>query len=133
MVIGLKYLCRTSFSYFRERRRLRKEKRKVRERLVKKAEMHVESGEILRQQELFRLKDIRSKSQLEEVEKGEMVPLEGGDVYVSEEEEKEEEEEEEGESEGESVMSEGMLYTYFYQQCVRTWCALIGVTCLYSV
>lgn len=52
-------------------------------------------GEIVDQEGLFRLKDIRSKSQLEEVEKGK----EEAGVLVGEEEE--------SDSEGESIMSEG--------------------------
>lgn len=80
---------------FRERRRLRKEKRKLKERLVKKGDVHKEMGEIVDQEGLFRLKDIRSKSQLEEVEKGK----EEDGVLVGEEEE--------SDSEGESIMSEG--------------------------
>ena len=82
--------------FFRERRRLHKEKRKLKERLVKKGDVHKEVGEIVRQEGLFRLKDIRSKSQLEKVEKGE----EEDGVLVGEEEEG-------SDSEGESIVSEG--------------------------
>ena len=79
-----------NYSLCREKRRLRKEKRKLKERLVKKADIHKEVGEIVNQEDLFRLKDIQSKSQLEEVEKGEMA---------------EGKEDEESESDGESLMS----------------------------
>ena len=58
---------------------------------MKKADIHKEVGEILNQEDLFRLKDIQSKSQLEEVEKGEMA---------------EGKENEESESDRESLMSE---------------------------
>ena len=84
--------------FFRERRRLRKEKRKLKERLVKKGDVHKEVGEIVSQEGLFRLKDIRSKSQLEKVEKGE----EEDGVLVGEEEG--------SDSEGESIMSEGKCW-----------------------
>ena len=57
---------------------------------MKKADIHKEVGEIVNQEDLFRLKDIQSKSQLEEVEKGEMA---------------EGKEDEESESDGESLMS----------------------------
>ena len=36
-----------------------------------------EAGEIVRQEHLFRLKDIKSQAQLEEVDKGEMAEIEG--------------------------------------------------------
>ena len=85
------------WKYFhcRESRRLRKEKRKLKERLVKKGDVDKEMGEIVDQEGLFRLKDIRSKSQLEEVEKGK----EEDGVLVGEEEG--------SDSEGESIVSEG--------------------------
>ena len=53
-------------------------------------------GEIVNQEGLFQLKDIRSKSQLEEMEKGKE---EEDDVLVGEEER--------SDSEGESIVSEG--------------------------
>ena len=36
-----------------------------------------EAGEIVRQEHLFRLRDIKSQAQLEEVDRGEMAELEG--------------------------------------------------------
>ena len=96
----------------REIRRIRKQKRKIKERLVQKAEMHKESAEMLRQEDLFRLKDIRKRSQLEEVEKGEMIGIEQSDHSDGEEEE-----------EGSVMMSEGLfilwgLCTWEVSPCV---------------
>ena len=65
---------------------------------MKKADIHKEVGEILNQEDLFRLKDIQSKYQLEEVEKGEMV---------------EGKEDEESRSDGESLMSESKYQVVF--------------------
>ncbi len=61
----------------RERRRLRQQHKKLKERLVKNRSANDEAGEIVRQEHLFRLRDIKSQAQLEEVDRGEMAELEG--------------------------------------------------------
>lgn len=58
--------------YFRERRRLRHQRRKLKERLVKNRSIDDEAGEIVRQEHLFQLKAIKSRAHLEQVDKGEM-------------------------------------------------------------
>ncbi len=55
----------------RERRRLQQQQKKLKERLMKNRSANNEAGEIVRQEHLFRLKDIKSQAQLEEVDKGE--------------------------------------------------------------
>ena len=57
---------------FREIKRLRRQKRKLKERLVTKGDVYREAGELTRQEDLFRLANIKSQNQLEEVERGEM-------------------------------------------------------------
>ena len=97
-------------SLCREKRRLRKEKRKLKERLVKKAGIHKEVGEIVNQEDLFRLKDIQSRSQLEEVEKGEMA---------------EGKEDEESESDGESLMS-GSKFVFWLAEMLFGYCGVVS-------
>ena len=58
------------FCFPREIRRLRKQRKRLKERLVMKGTSE-ESGELIRQEHLFRMTDIKSKGHLEEVEKGE--------------------------------------------------------------
>ena len=57
---------------FREIKRLRRQKRKLKERLVMKGDVYREMSELTRQEDLFRLGNIKSRNDLEEVERGEM-------------------------------------------------------------
>ena len=59
----------------RARRKLREQKRKLQERLVKKAEAFKESDELMAQERMFSLKDIKTKTQLEKVDEGEMADI----------------------------------------------------------
>ena len=93
----------TFYHSLREIKRLRRQKRKLKERLVMKGDVYRETSELTRQEDLFRLGNIKSQSDLEEVERGEMeIPsssLGGGDSDQGETEslsESENEEETEG-------------------------------------
>ena len=57
----------------RLRRKLREQKRKLQERLVKKGESFKESDELMCQERMFSLKDIKTQTQLEKVDEGEML------------------------------------------------------------
>ena len=82
---------------YREIKRLRRQKRKLKERAATKGDEYRETSELTRQEDLFRLGHIKSQGQLEEVERGEMETPEGG------------EEEEESESESEDEEMEGVI------------------------
>ena len=73
-----KVIIETVSSIPREKRRLRQQRKKLKERLVKNRLVNDEAGEIVSQEHLFKLKDIKTRAQLEEVDRGEMMgELEG--------------------------------------------------------
>ena len=82
---------------YREIKRLRRQKRKLREHAAKKGDEYRETSELTRQEDLFHLGHIKSRDQLEEVERGEMETPEDG------------EEEEESDSESEDEGMEGVI------------------------
>ena len=87
----------TQSMHYREIKRLRRQKRKLREHATIKGDECRETSELTRQEDLFRLGHIKSRGQLEEVERGEMETPEDG------------KEEEEIESESEDEEMEGVV------------------------
>ena len=88
------YVCVTVSVHFcdsfREIKRLRRQKRKLKERLVMKGDVYREMSELTRQEDLFRLGNIKSRNDLEEVERGEMEALSLADGEDDEEREESE-------------------------------------------
>jgi hypothetical protein len=93
---------------FREIKRLRRQKRKLKERLVMKGDVYREVSELTRQEDLFRLGNIKSQSDLEEVERGEMEAASSSLLGAGDNEERESESLSESENEEET---EGRILT----------------------
>lgn len=85
----------TQSTHYREIKRLRRQKRKLKERAATKGGEYRETSELTRQEDLFRLGHIKSRGQLEEVERGEM-EIPENDKGEEESESKSEDEEMEG-------------------------------------
>lgn len=85
----------TQSTHYREIKRLRRQRRKLKERAATKGGEYRETSELTRQEDLFRLGHIKSRGQLEEVERGEM-EIPENDKGEEESESKLEDEEMEG-------------------------------------